>query len=181
MLVPGNGGQRAVPGCLFIKTMSRMKTLKISVAIGLLAVLLSCGKKEEDKVAPVSKGVVTAQVDGQAFTSDQASAAYDKQSQDLNVVGFNSIHSMGFTLKKFTGPATFTLVDATKTGSVGSYTDMKTNTTYSNKEGRTGTVTVTKFDGGTIEGTFSLKSYNVQQKREVVITNGTFKTPVGNI
>ncbi|GAB3966076.1 hypothetical protein GCM10028806_06020 [Spirosoma terrae] len=40
---------------------------------------------------------------------------------------------------------------------------------------------VTKFDGSTIEGTFSMKTYTTQQKREVVITNGTFKVPVENL
>jgi hypothetical protein len=80
------------------------------------------------------------------------------------------IHMMGFTL-----------VDSSKTGSTGNYIDVKTNTSYANKEGRTGTVTVMKFDGSTLEGIFSMKTYNTQQKREVVVTNGTFKVNVETI
>ena len=157
-----------------------MKSLKISFILGLIAVTLSCSKKE-DSVTPASTGVMTAQVDGQAFTSDQATSTYNKTSKDLTLVGYNSIHMMGFTLEKLTGPGTITLVDISKTGSTGSYVDVKTNTTYANKEGRTGTVTVTKFDGSTIQGTFSMKTYNLQQKREVVLTNGTFSVKVENI
>ena len=65
--------------------------------------------------------------------------------------------------------------------SSGSYSDVKANLTYAIKEGRTGTITVTKFDGSTITGTFSMKTYNVQLKREVVITNGVFSLPVTTI
>lgn len=157
-----------------------MKSLKISFILGLVVISLACSKKE-DAVTPASTGVMTAQVDGQAFTSEQATSTYNKTSKDLTLVGYNSVHMMGFTLEKFTGPATITLVDISKTGSTGSYVDVKTNTTYANKEGRTGTVTVTKFDGSTLEGTFSMKTYNLQQKREVVVTNGTFKVSVENI
>lgn len=158
-----------------------MKGIKISVVLGLLAVVLSCGKKEDDTVLPANQGVVTAQVDGQAFTSDQAASTYDKASKDLTLVGYNGVHRVGFTLKKFTGPATFTLENALNNSSSGSYTNVKTNTTYSFEEGRTGTVTVTKFDGKTLEGTFAMKTYNMPIKKEVAVTNGTFKVPVGNI
>ena len=157
-----------------------MKSLKISFLLSLVVITLSCQKKE-DTVTPASKGVMTAQVDGQAFTAEQASSTYTKTSKDLTLVGYNSTHMMGFTLTKFTGTGTITLVDISNTGSTGSYVDVKTNTTYTNKEGRTGTVTVTKFDGKTMEGTFSMKTYNLQQKREVVVTNGTFKVAVENI
>lgn len=157
-----------------------MKSLKISFILGLVVVALSCQKKE-DSVTPASKGVITAQVDGQAFTAEQASSTYNKVTKDLTLVGYNSIHMMGFTLAKFMGTGTITLVDISNTGSTGSYVDVKTNMTYTNKEGRTGTVTVTKFDGKMIEGTFSMKTYNLQQKREVVVTNGAFKVAVDNI
>lgn len=155
-----------------------MKTLNIGFMLGLIALSISCSKKEDTPVAPTSTGVMTAQIDGQSFTSDQAGATYNKVSKDLTLVGYNSIHMTGFTLEKFSGPGTMALVDISKTGSTGSYIDVKTNTNYTIREGRTGTVTVTKFDGSNLEGTFSMKTYNSQQKREVVVTNGTFKVPV---
>lgn len=155
-----------------------MKTLKTSFIISLITLSISCSKKEDTPVAPVSTGVMTARIDGQSFTSDQAGATYDKTSKDLTLVGYNSTHMTGFTLEKFTGTGTMALVDISKTGSTGSYIDVKTNTNYTIREGRTGTVTVTKFDGSNLEGTFSMKTYNSQQKREVIVTNGTFKVPV---
>ncbi|WP_155297217.1 DUF6252 family protein [Spirosoma aerolatum] len=155
-----------------------MKTHKLVWMLVLVASSLACSKKEDSSVTPASKGVVTASVDGQSFTSEQATSTYNKTTKDLTLVGYNSVHMMGFTLEKLTGPGTITLVDISKTGSTGTYVDVKTNTTYTNKEGRTGTVTVTKFDGATVEGTFSMKVYNLQQKKEVVLTNGTFKVPV---
>ncbi|GAB3940959.1 hypothetical protein GCM10028805_03580 [Spirosoma harenae] len=158
-----------------------MKTLKLVWILTLVVSSFACSKKGEDSITPASKGVVTASLDGQSFTSEQATATYNKTTKDLTLVGYNSAHMMGFTLEKLTGPGTITLVDISKTGSTGSYVDVKTNTTYSNKEGRTGTVTVTKFDGATIEGTFSMKTYNLQQKREIVLTNGSFKVSVETI
>ncbi|GAB3802011.1 hypothetical protein GCM10028819_30450 [Spirosoma humi] len=155
-----------------------MKTLKIGFVLGLIALSIACSKKDDTPVASVSTGVMTAQIDGQSFTSDQASATYNKVSKDLTLVGYNGIHMTGFTLEKFTGAGTMALVDISKTGSTGSYIDVKTNTNYTIREGRTGTVTVTKFDGSNLEGTFSMKTYNSQQKREVVVTNGMFKVPV---
>lgn len=93
-----------------------MKSLTLSLVLSLIAVSLSCSKKE-DAVAPVSTGVLTAQVDGQAFTSAQATSTLNKVSKDLTLVGYNSTHMMGFTLEKFSGPTTITLVDISKTGS----------------------------------------------------------------
>jgi hypothetical protein len=155
-----------------------MKTLNIGLMLSLIALSISCSKKEDTPVAPASTGVMTAQIDGQPFTSDQTGATYNKVSKDLTLVGYNSLHMTGFTLEKFTGTGTMALVDISKPGSTGSYIDVKTNINYTIREGRTGTVTVTKFDGSTLEGTFSMKTYNSQQKREVVVTNGTFKVPV---
>ncbi|QHV94161.1 DUF6252 family protein [Spirosoma endbachense] len=157
-----------------------MKSLKFTFILCLAVVSLSCSKKD-DTIAPASTSVMTAQVDGQAFTSEQATATYNKATKDLTLVGYNSVHMMGFTLVNFTGTSTITLVDISKTGSTGNYIDVKTNTTYANKEGRTGTVTVTKFDGSILEGNFSMKTYNSQQKREVVVTNGTFNVKVETI
>lgn len=159
-----------------------MKTLKSILIFSLIVSLVACSKKENDAVTPAAgKGMVTAMVDGQSFTSEQATSTYNKSTKALTLVGYNSIHMMGFTLENLTGPGTITLVDISKTGSTGSYIEVKTNTTYTNKEGRTGTVTVTKFDGSTLVGTFSMKTYNLQQKREVVITSGTFNVPVETI
>lgn len=145
----------------------------------LIAMSLSCGKKE-DTIAPAGAGVLTAQVDGQSFTAEKTGSTYDKASKDLTLTGFNSTHQVGFTLKNVSGPATISLTETIKNSS-GSYTDVKANLTYAIKEGRTGTITVTKFDGSTIAGTFSMKTYNVQLKREVVVTNGVFNLPVTTI
>ncbi|WP_375447488.1 DUF6252 family protein [uncultured Fibrella sp.] len=159
-----------------------MTTLKIFASLLFITATLACSKSATDNsVTPVSAGVVTAQVDGQPFASEQATSTYNKVSKDLTLLGYNGIHMMGFTLEKFSGPAVFPLVDISKTGSTGSYVDVKTNANYTIRDGRSGTVTVTKFDGATIEGTFSMTTYNTQQKREVVVSNGTFKMQVESI
>ena len=158
-----------------------MRAIKISLALSMVVIALSCGKKEEAITPPVTTGVLTAQIDGQAFTAEQATSTYNKVSKDLTLVGYNSTHMTGFTLEKFAGAGTMPLVDISKTGSTGSYVDVKANVNYTIRDGRTGSVTVTKFNGNSIEGTFSMKTYNSQQKREVVVTNGTFKLPVENL
>lgn len=158
-----------------------MKTIIIGLLISLIALLSGCGKKDNADVTPVVQGVVTAQIDGQSFTSEQATSTYNKVTKELTLVSYNASHMMGFTLINLTSTGTINLVEISKTGSTGSYIDVKTNLNYTIKEGRSGTVNVTRFDGATIEGTFSMKTYNTQQKREVVLTNGTFKVPVENL
>lgn len=159
-----------------------MNLMKVLASVLLLSLSVACSKSEDgDAVTPATKGTLTAQVDGQAFTATDAVSTYDKNSKDLTVTGGDNTHLTGFTLENFSGPGTVALVDISKTGSTGSYIDMKSNTTYSLSEGRTGTVTVTSFTGSTIEGTFSMKTYNRQLKREVVVSGGSFKLPVINL
>ncbi len=159
-----------------------MNSMKMLVSVLLFTLSVACSKSGDgDTVTPAAKGTLTAQVDGQAFTATDAVSTYDKNSKDLTVTGGDNTHLTGFTLEGFSGPGTVALVDISQTGSTGSYTDMKSNTTYTLKEGRTGTVTVTSFTGSTIEGTFSMKTYNSQSKREVVVSGGSFKLPVLNL
>lgn len=159
-----------------------MNALKTFISVLVIAASIACNSSgTDDSVTPATTGALSAQVDGQSFTAVQPASTYDKKSKDLTVAAGNTAHLVGFTLVNFSSTGTFTLDNVLKSGSSGSYTDMKTNTTYALKEGRTGTVTVTRFDGSTIEGSFSMKTYNTQLKREVVVTNGSFKLPVINL
>lgn len=159
-----------------------MNPMKILASVLLFALCTACGQSDkEDAIAPVAKGTLTAQVDGQAFTAADPVSTYNKSTKDLTVTGGNNAHLTGFTLVNFSSAGTMPLVDISKTGSTGSYTDLKSNTTYTLKEGRTGTVTVTSFTGNTVEGTFSMKTYNSQLKREVVVSGGSFRLPVINL
>lgn len=156
-----------------------MNTLKGFVSVLLITVSAACGNSgaDDSTVSPATTGTLTAQVDGQSFTATQPVSTYEKATKRLTVTAGNTVHQLGFTLVNFSSAATVPLADAIA-GSSGSYIDVKTNTTYALKEGRTGTVTVTKFDGKTLEGTFSMKTYNTQLKREIVVSNGAFKVPV---
>ena len=159
-----------------------MNALKIALSALLLMGSVACSKSDMDNsVAPATTGVMSAQVDGQSFQATQPVSTYDKKSKDLTVTGGNTVHLVGFTLFNFSTTGTMPLVDIGTTGSTGSYTEVKTNQTYTLKEGRTGSVTVTNFDGNTISGTFAMKTYNTQLKREVVVTNGSFTLPVINL
>lgn len=155
-----------------------MKTLNIGFMLGLVALSLACTRQDDTQATAVGTGVVTAQINGQSFTSEQAGATYDRVNKSLTLVGYNDNHLTGFTLQKFSGTGSVPLVDISGVGSTGSYIDTKTNINYSIRDGRTGAVTVRKFDGSNLEGTFSMKTYNSQQKREVIVTNGTFNVPV---
>lgn len=159
-----------------------MNPLKTFFSALIITISVACSPSDSDtSVNPTTTGTLSAQVDGQVFTAAQPASTYDKKTRNLTMTGGNTVHLVGFTLVNFSSAGTFKLDNVLTSGSSGSYTDLKTNTTYALKEGRTGTVTITSFDGKTIQGTFSMKTYNTQLKREIVVTNGSFSVPVINL
>lgn len=147
----------------------------------LLIMLNVACSQSDDAVAPATEATLSADINGQSFTTGSAVSTYEKATKRLTVTGSTDAHQVGFTLVDFSGASAITLEDRLSNKSTGSYVDVKKNTMYTIQGGRTGTVTVTRFSGNVIEGTFSLKTYNSGDKTEVVVSNGQFKMPVENL
>jgi hypothetical protein len=160
-----------------------MKTIFFFLIFALL--MTACGGKDDaDTATPGSDTFMKATVAGKPFSttgtgspSDTrgASAVFQQSNSTLYLNGNNGTTFLAVVVDKFPrATGTFLLGDIIA-GRGGNFTD---NTDSSNPIvyfGKSGTLTVTKFDGKTMEGTFSYTTYNKTLNKEVQVTNGEFK------
>jgi hypothetical protein len=166
-----------------------MKTVFFALCL-LLSLAFACKKKSGDDVSPASDVYVRANIDGKPFSigavpgpgsTTGSYANFSISENRLFINGTGTTVYLIMTVQDFpkkTG--TFPLNDASSTKSGGTYvdaTDPKNGVFYLTQNGRTGTVTISSFDGKTMSGTFSYTTYSKQTNKEVKITNGEFKVP----
>lgn len=164
--------------------------MKYLIGLTIIFLSFSCNKGSDNNASP--DVYVRAKVDGQAFSvgavpgpgsTTGSYATFFKDENKLFIYGTGSTVYLVMTVQDFpkkTG--TFSL--GTIAGSIGSYTDAsdpKNSIIYTMQGGRTGTLTVSSFDGKTMTGTFSYNVYSGQTKKEVKITEGEFKVPYTEI
>ena len=164
--------------------------MKIRLLFLFLPLLLATAcKKDSDEGSAQPDVYVRAVIDGQKFSvgpvpgPNSTTGSYALFSQDENklfIYGTGPTIYLALTVTNFPKQAgTYPLGDANQ-NNVGAYTDAtnpNNSIIYLTQNGRTGSLTVTSFDGKTMIGTFSYTAYNSQQNKEVQVLNGEFKVP----
>lgn len=158
-----------------------MKTFLITLVCALS--LLAC--KDDDSDSGGGADVyMNAKVDGQVLDvkgsgtptdTRGTTSVFQESNSTFYLYGNNGDILLAIAVDEFpqeTG--TFTLGDV-KTGRIGNYTDNTDPENPIEYYSTSGTLTITKFDGKTVEGTFSYKAYNKSLAKEVSVTDGQFR------
>ena len=154
--------------------------LFLTLCLGLMA----CSKKNDDTVTPANDTYMKATVDGKSLnvtgsgtpTNTKGTASYFQQSNStFYLTGNNGTIILSMAVDKFprtTGSFTFGDVNS---GRIGNYVDNTDAANPINYYSKSGTLVITKFDGKTVEGTFTFTATNTTLKKDVTVSNGEFK------
>jgi hypothetical protein len=146
--------------------------------------LMACSKKNEDTATPASDTYMKATVDGKSLnvtgtgtpTDTRGTTSIFQQSNStFYLTGNNGTIILSMAVDKF--PKTtgsFTIGDI-NSGRIGNYVDNTDAANPINYYSKSGTLNITKFDGKTVEGSFTFTATNTTLKKDVVVSNGTFK------
>jgi hypothetical protein len=156
---------------------------KLFWSLAIVVVMFSCGDDDSDPT-PASSVYMKAKVGDKALnvtgtgsSSNTAGAAgvFQESNKTLYLNGNDGKTFIAISVVDFPkATGTFTIGKYNE-GSSASFTD---NTDSNNPViylSKSGTVTVSKFDGKTIEGTFSFIVYNTALAKEVTVSGGEFK------
>jgi hypothetical protein len=169
-----------------------MKTALFSLFL-LLSLTFACKKESENDATPTVDVFVKADVDGKPFivgavpdpgSSTGSYAIFSKSENKLFIYGTGTTVILAVTVQDFPKKTGTFPLGGTNAGSIGSYTDAsdpQLGATYTMQGSRTGSVTISSFDGKVMSGTFFYTVYNSQKQKEVKITNGEFKVPYTEI
>lgn len=143
----------------------------------LAAILAGCGNRDKD--APAMLGKMTAKISGQDFSASQAIASKTTFSgrTTLSLSGLRDAgNSIIFSVTGYSGPREYRL------GIVGTVSTAAIVTTGGNQYGfvagrNGGTLTISKDEGGRLEGTFSFSASN-PSNATVQVTEGVFEAVV---
>jgi hypothetical protein len=160
------------------------------IILALFFGFVACGSDDNDSPSPTNDifmkatvGSQTLDVTGPGSPTDTRGAGgiFDKDNTTLYINGNNGAILISLTIEDFNKTTgSFTLGDV-NSGKIGAYTDNSNTSSPVYYYSTSGTLTITKFDGKTMEGTFSFKSYNTNLKKEVIVSGGQFKVPFEEI
>lgn len=152
--------------------------------------LLSCKDDDSNDSGSNAAAFMKAKVDGQVLDvtgtgtptdTRGTTSVYQESNNTFYLYGNNSDILLAIAIDEFTNATgTFTLGDV-KTGRIGNYTDNTDPENPVEYYSTSGTLTITKFDGETVEGTFSYKAYSNERKEEVSVVDGQFRVPFTEI
>jgi hypothetical protein len=165
-----------------------MKKFLITLACA-LTLLTSC-KDDDNDSGSGADTYMKAKVDGQVLDvtgsgtptdTRGTTSIFQESNSTFYLYGNNGDILLAIAVDEFPkATGTFTLGDI-KTGRLGNYTDNSDPENPVEYYSTAGTLTITKFDGKTVEGTFSYKAYNTSLKKEVSVTDGQFRAPFTEI
>ncbi len=139
--------------------------------------LTGCGDKDKTPSPFNPSGSLSAKVDGSSWEASLAVQAI-KASGTFQVTGSdNSAKQMNITIMNYNGPGTYTLGGSATSGngSNGRWTaGLSGNQTYSTMVGQgEGSCTISKEEGGKVEGTFNFTAKNTDGQ-QVTVADGSF-------
>ncbi len=162
-----------------------MKKIAILFILALLSV--ACGKKSDPAPTPANDIYMSATADNQSLSitgqgnlsnMNGVSCIFQKSNNSLYIVGAFPQADLNMQVSSF--PKKAGDYDLTLSGNAASYFDTKSPlnpVVYVNDKSEKGVLSISLFDGKTVEGTFYYSTYNNSLKKAVKVTGGKFKVP----
>lgn len=160
-----------------------MKTIGYALSLLLLLIVAACGNENANvnagdgtfMKATVGTKAFSISGTGSSGNTKGTSAVWQQNNSTLYLTGNDGNTFVSMSIDKFEKTiGTFTLGDV-NSGRLASYIDNTNSASPVTYLSKTGTVTITQFDGKTVEGTFSFTTYNQAIKKEVLVSEGEFK------
>lgn len=169
-----------------------MKTIKRLMLLCIFSITaLSCATDDDGNDSGDTSGddQITANVDGESFTSASISTSATIQSaggnDSLLILGTNSDgEAIQMTILGFDGEGDYSISPSSAVNAASYIEANVDNPTQTQSwlapyaDGPTGNIDVTSFDGTTIEGTFNFTAQNASDDSLRAITNGAFNINV---